>query len=160
MKFSTIEKQSMHHRASYDELLDSILNPKDKIALPNRRASQLRKLQQLSQYDDESFINLSEEQQNIAKEKLQQMNIQNLAQNTPLSISVTKSRKRSSSLQPQRQSSLYNPFHTYQNKFYPASSADESTRAPTSAAASLPSTDTEKETKPKKKEKAKKCVKS
>ena len=147
MKFTTIEKQSMHKRFSYDELLDSILNPKDKIALPNRRASQLRKLQQLSQYDDESFINLSEEQQNIAKEKLQQMNIQNLAQNTPLSISVTKSRKRTSSLQPQRQSSLYNPFHAYQNKFYPASSADESTRAPTSAAASLPSTDTEKETK-------------
>ena len=63
-------KAQMHQRATYEELLqDTVLNPKDKINLPNRRATQLRSTQQLSQWDDSDFLGLQKQSDDIMREK-------------------------------------------------------------------------------------------
>lgn len=98
MKFTNIEKQSMHHRPSYDELLDSILHPKDKIDLPDRRASQLRKMQQLSMFDDISFLDLREQQENIAKEQTQQINLNRIIDSANTSAAAVKATQSKPSL--------------------------------------------------------------
>lgn len=66
-------KAQMHPRATYESLVrDTILNPKDKIALPNRKATQLRSTQQLSQWDDSEFLDLQDLSENITKNRLHQ----------------------------------------------------------------------------------------
>ena len=48
-----LNKAQMHKRPTYETLVkDTILEPKDKIALPDRMATILRKTQQLTRYDD------------------------------------------------------------------------------------------------------------
>ena len=45
-------KAQLHKRPTYEVLLkDTVLNPKDKIDLPDRQATILRKTQQLTRYD-------------------------------------------------------------------------------------------------------------
>ena len=49
-------KAEMRKRPTYETLVkDTILNPKDKIALPDRAATILRKTQQLTRYDEQNF---------------------------------------------------------------------------------------------------------
>ena len=56
-------KAVMHKVPTYDELVrDTILDPKDKIALPNRMATQLRNTPQLTRFDDDASLNLNDEQ--------------------------------------------------------------------------------------------------
>ncbi len=55
---------------------DTILNPKDKIYLPDREASILRKTQQLSRYDDDDFPDVEKENEQIMKTRMQQMTLQ------------------------------------------------------------------------------------
>lgn len=63
----------MHQRQTYETLLnDTILNPKDKIALPDREATILRKTQQLSRYDDYQFLDLEKDNKKLALEQAQQ----------------------------------------------------------------------------------------
>ena len=60
-------KSQLHQRPTYETLVrNSILEPKDKIALPDREASILRRMQQLPRYDDVEFIDL-ENNENIAR---------------------------------------------------------------------------------------------
>ena len=48
-----LNKAQMHQRPTYETLVrDTILEPKDKIAFPDRTATILRKTQQLTRYDD------------------------------------------------------------------------------------------------------------
>ena len=73
---SKLIKSQLKQRPTYETLVkDTILEPKDKIALPDRQATILRKTQQLSRYDDVEFIDLEKDQENIAKEQAQQMNV-------------------------------------------------------------------------------------
>ena len=66
-------KAELHKRLTYETLVkDTILNPKDKIALPDRQATILRKTQQLTRYDEAEFLDLEKDNENIAKEKAQQ----------------------------------------------------------------------------------------
>ena len=52
-------KAQLHKRATYETLLrDTSLNPKDKIDLPDREATILRKTQQLTRYDEANFLDL------------------------------------------------------------------------------------------------------
>ncbi len=54
-----LNKSQMHQRPTYETLVKgTILEPKDKIALPDRTATMLRKTQQLSRYDDAELLNL------------------------------------------------------------------------------------------------------
>lgn len=65
-------KVTMHQRPTYETLVrDTILEPKDKIALPNRQATQLRNMQQLNMFDDPSFVDLEELEEKITREKIQ-----------------------------------------------------------------------------------------
>ena len=58
-----LNKAQMHQRPTYETLVkDTFLQPKDKIALPDRTATNLRKTQQLSRYDDADFFRLGKRQ--------------------------------------------------------------------------------------------------
>ena len=66
-------KAELHKRPTYETLVrDTILEPKDKIALPDRAATILRKKQQLTRYDEADFLDLEKDNENIAKDKAQQ----------------------------------------------------------------------------------------
>ena len=79
---SKLNKAQMHQRPTYETLVrDTILEPKDKIALPYRTATILRKTQQLSRYDDVEFLDLEKDQENIAKEQAQQATVSAAAGN-------------------------------------------------------------------------------
>ena len=68
-----LNKAQMHQRPTYETLVkDTILEPKDKIALPDRAATILRKTQQLTRYDDAEFLDLEKDNEQIAKEQAQQ----------------------------------------------------------------------------------------
>ena len=68
-----LNKAQMHKRPTYETLVkDTILEPKDKIALPDRAATILRKTQQLTRYDDAEFLDLEKDNEQIAKEQAQQ----------------------------------------------------------------------------------------
>ena len=57
-----ILKTQMHQRQTYETLLkDTSLNRKDKLALPARAATILRKTQQPTRYDDYEFLDLEKE---------------------------------------------------------------------------------------------------
>ena len=61
-------KAVMHNVPTYDELVrDTITDPKGRMALPNRMATQLRNTPQLSKFDDDTYLNLSDEQDKITK---------------------------------------------------------------------------------------------
>ena len=64
-------KAVMHKVPTYDDFVrDTILDPKDKIALPNRMATQLRNTPQLTRFDDDSALNLNDEQAKVARERI------------------------------------------------------------------------------------------
>jgi len=66
-------KSQMNPKATFESLVrDTILNPTDKINLPNREASQLRSTQQLSRWDDSEFLDLGKDSERIMKEKIHQ----------------------------------------------------------------------------------------
>ena len=67
---SKLSKAQMHQRPTYETLVrDTILEPKDKIALPDRQATILRKSQQLSRYDDAEFLDLEKDNEKYSKSK-------------------------------------------------------------------------------------------
>ena len=73
----------MKRRATYETLVrDTILEPKDKINLPDREATLLRNTQQLSRYDDDDFLGLEKDNTQITKERIQQIEITKLVSNT------------------------------------------------------------------------------
>ena len=77
-----LHKSQMHQRPTYETLAkDTILEPKDRIALPDRTATILRRTQQLSRYDDVEFIDLEKDNENMVKEQAQQMNVKAAAGN-------------------------------------------------------------------------------
>ena len=78
-----LNKAQMHQRPTYETLVkDTILEPKDRIALPDRAATILRKTQQLTRYDDAEFLDLEKDNEQIAKEAAQQTNINAAAGNS------------------------------------------------------------------------------
>ncbi len=57
-----LNKAQMHQRPTYETLVkDTILEPKDRIALPDSTAQIPRKTQQLSRYDDDEFFDLEKD---------------------------------------------------------------------------------------------------
>ena len=80
---SKIFTADMKRRATYETLVrDTILNPKDKINLPDREATLLRNTQQLSRYDDDDFLGLEKDNNQITKERIQQIEITKLVSDT------------------------------------------------------------------------------
>jgi hypothetical protein len=61
----------MHKQPTYDEMVhETITHPTDKIGLPDRMATILRNTPQLTRFDDDSFLNLNEEQGKITQERM------------------------------------------------------------------------------------------
>jgi hypothetical protein len=68
---------------TYDELSrDTITDPTDRIALPDRMAMQMRNTPQHTKFDDDTYLNLSDEQKKITKERIKEVEIRNLANTT------------------------------------------------------------------------------
>jgi hypothetical protein len=71
-----LDKSAYHKKPTYDEMvIESITHPTDKIALPDRQATQLRNTPQLTRYDDESFTDLNKDNQTQILEQLKQINL-------------------------------------------------------------------------------------
>ena len=80
----SLAKKTMHQRPTYETLVrDTILEPRDKINLPNRKATLLRSNQKLQMFDDESFLDLDEENKRIAAERMQQMEFTRMVHDSP-----------------------------------------------------------------------------
>ena len=76
-------KAVMNKVPAYDELVrDTILDPKDKIALPNRMATQLRNTPQLTRCDDDASLNLNDEQEKVARERIREDEVRTQATTT------------------------------------------------------------------------------
>ena len=62
-------KSQMHRRPTYDQVLyDTVINPTDKINLPDRMATELRNTHQLTRFDEvDQTPDLAAEQAKIAK---------------------------------------------------------------------------------------------
>ena len=68
----SLYKESYHKRSTYDELVvQTLTNPTDVIALPNREATIIRSGPRLTRFDDEGFLNLDDENK---KYKLKDLN--------------------------------------------------------------------------------------
>ena len=71
-----MQKEAYHRRPTYAEMVkESITNPTDKIALPDREATQLRNTPQLTRYDDESLLDLNSDNQHLIMEQLKQITL-------------------------------------------------------------------------------------
>ncbi len=71
-----MQKDAYHKKPTYAEIVkQTITNPTDKIALPDRQATQLRNTPQLTRYDDESFTDLNADNQSIILEQLKQITL-------------------------------------------------------------------------------------
>jgi hypothetical protein len=80
-------KAAMHKVPTYQELIDEIIHPTDKIALPDRMATQLRGTQQLSRFDDsEASLDLAGEQDKIQKERATEAALHNLGTSQTASV--------------------------------------------------------------------------
>ena len=71
-----IQLETMHKRKTYDELVfETTTNPTDKIELPDRQATFLRRNAKLTVYDDEQFTDLNDDNKKIQKNRLQQQTL-------------------------------------------------------------------------------------
>ena len=90
LKSSKTKKRNLEEDSSeskgpptYDELFrDIVTDPKDRTALPNRMATQLRNTPQLTKFDDDAYLNLTDEHDKITKERINYIEIRNLANTT------------------------------------------------------------------------------
>jgi len=83
-KLLQLQKNSMRERPTYESLLnDTVLNPKDRIALPNRRATQLRNTQYLAMWDDPQFLDLDKQAKNITINQIHNNEVHNTVQQSP-----------------------------------------------------------------------------
>ena len=73
-------KSQMHRMPTYDEVIyDTVINPTDRISLPDRMATQLRNTHQLTRFDEvDETPDLAAEQEKITKERLKELAIQSM----------------------------------------------------------------------------------
>ena len=79
MSFNTT---MMHKKPTYDELIRQSRDPNDKIALPDRMATRLRNTPQMTKFDDDTHLNLADEQNKVTIERLREMEVRNISNNT------------------------------------------------------------------------------
>ena len=72
-------KSQMHRMPTYDEVIYDTMNSKDRINLPDRRATQLRNTHQLTRFDEvDETPDLAAEQDKITKERLKSLALQGM----------------------------------------------------------------------------------
>ena len=72
--------REMHRVRTYDEIIhDDVLFPKDRIALPDRMATQLRNLPQLTRFDEiDPTAEMAEQNETMAKVRAMALAFQNM----------------------------------------------------------------------------------
>ena len=87
------DKVYLRKRPQYDEMIDEIELKQPKLKYPNRVAQFMRNSPYLSQFDgDQSFINMEEQESNIAKEQMLQQAMKLLASRNGLTHSLLQAR--------------------------------------------------------------------
>ena len=87
------DKVYLRKRPQYDEMIDEIELKQPKIKYPDRVAQFMRNSPYLSQFDgDQSFINMEEQESNIAKEQMLQQAMKLLASRNGLTHSLLQAR--------------------------------------------------------------------
>ena len=71
--------KGLHKKATFNEIIDEIVNPKDKIIFPNRFAKQLRNSFELSQLDGEGMRQMEMQSVNVMKEQRKEHVLQKIA---------------------------------------------------------------------------------
>ena len=74
--------QNLRRKPTYNELINYLEFEQPKIKYPNRNATFLRNSPYLSQFDGDSWIDLEEQENNINKEKLKEMEVRRVASDT------------------------------------------------------------------------------
>jgi hypothetical protein len=74
--------QGLRHRPTYNELIDYLEEHQEKIKYPDRRATFLRNSPYLSQFDNDSWIDLDEQERNIMEGQMRDLEMKKLAANT------------------------------------------------------------------------------
>ena len=73
-------KSQMHRMPTYNEVIyDTVINPTDKISLPDRTATLLRSTHQLTRFDEvDETPDLAAEQEKITREKLKEIALKHM----------------------------------------------------------------------------------
>ena len=79
---SGLNPVGLHKKATFNELIDHIVNDKDKIVYPNRFAKQLRNSFALSQLDGEGMRQMEIQQINAMKEQQKEHILRQFAMNS------------------------------------------------------------------------------
>ncbi len=74
--------QTLRKRPTYNEVIYYLENDQPIIKYPNRDATFIRNSPYLSQFDGDSWIDLEEQEQNINKEKLKEIEVNRIAGST------------------------------------------------------------------------------
>ena len=87
---------NMHRVPTYGEIIEeAILHPTDKIQLPDRQATFIRNLPQMTRFDEvDDPADVGKEQELIQKEKLKELTLKQLAPGQTLSIARVKEEQR------------------------------------------------------------------
>ena len=86
--------QNLRKRPTYNEVVDYLENDQPVIKYPNRNATFLRNSPYLSQFDGDSWIDLEEQENNINKEKLKEMEVKRIAGDTQSTAAVLRATRR------------------------------------------------------------------
>ena len=90
--------QSLRKRQTYNEVVNYLENEQPKIKYPDRRATFLRNSPYLSQFDGDSWIDLDEQEQDINKEKLKQIQLREVSASQGQTHQLLSARSRRSSI--------------------------------------------------------------
>ena len=90
----------LRKRPSYDVMIDNIVLENPKLKFPNRLATFFRNSPYGSQFDgDSSFINLEEQENKIAKQRLQEEQLKKVAAETQTTAQVLRATNKSVTIQ-------------------------------------------------------------
>ena len=84
----------LRKRPTYDEVINYLENEQPKIKYPDRKATFLRNSPYLTQFDGDSWIDLEEQENNIAKEKLKEEEVKKIASATNATAQVLRATTR------------------------------------------------------------------
>ena len=82
--------QGLRQRPTYDEVIDYLDLHQEKIEYPDRRATFLRNSPQLTQFDNDSWIDLDEQERKIMEGQMRDIEMKKLMHNSNKTHSETK----------------------------------------------------------------------
>lgn len=77
-----IDYTGLRKRESYDEIVEIISDPKDKVKYPNRTASQILNSPYMKGMDDDSLMEMEDQESRLRREKMKQLMVQHIAHET------------------------------------------------------------------------------